>query len=342
MAVKKEDFVRQQNLLNKELKEGVFRRAYLLCGEQAYLRLQNRDRLHKALLGGGDEMNVSTYTGMDVTAREVIDQAMTLPFFADRRVIILETTVFFSKKASAESDALAAFIPGIPETASLVFVEEAPDKRKKLYKAIAKHGFVLSCEDVPPGMLGRWAAGLFRKAGLSIEGNVLDRFLETVGGDMMNIESEAEKLISYCLGREQVTEEDIAAVCCTQLKDRVFDLISAVSRRQKDKALMIYMDLLALRTPPQVILTLLQREYARLSQVKELQDARLSEGEIGKRVGLSPWIVKKNYLPVARNIDSGRLAASLEECLQADQDYKSGLIGAGTAVEMTILRLCGA
>ena len=341
MAAAKEDFAQQQGLLNREIREGTFRRVYLLCGDQAYLRLQNRDRLRAALLGDGDEMNVSSYAGMDVTAREVIDQARTLPFFADRRVILLENTVFFSRKASAESDALAALLPEIPESASLVFVEESPDKRKKLYKAIKKYGFVLNCENVAPQMLGRWAGGLFRNAGLAIDGPVLNLFLATVGEDMMNIASESEKLIAYCLGRERVTKEDIAAVCSPQVKDRVFEMIGAVSRRQKEHALAIYMDLLSLRTPSQVILTLLQREYARLIQVKELQQARLSDAEIGKRIGLSPWIVKKNYLPVTRSMEQPRLERSLQECLQADQDYKSGRIDAGVAVEMTIIRLCG-
>jgi DNA polymerase-3 subunit delta len=256
-------------------------------------------------------------------------------------VILLENSVFFSKKASVESDALAAYIPEIPESAALVFVEEAPDKRKKLYKAIQKNGFVLSCEDLTPQMLGRWTAGLFKKAGLAIDGPTLNRFLETVGEDMMNIVSESEKLIGYCMGRESVTAEDIAAVCSPQLRDRVFDMIGAVSRRQKDRALSIYMDLIALRTPSQVILTLLQREYSRLLQVKELQEERKSEAEIAAKIGLSPWIVKKNYLPVTRSQDAGRLARALQLCLQADQDYKSGRIDAGVAAEMTIIRLCG-
>ena len=212
MAAKKDDFAQQQSLLNKELKEGVFHRVYLLCGEQAYLRIQNRDRLRAALLGDGDEMNVSVYSGMDVTAREVIDEAQTLPFFFFFLVIMLENSVFFSKKASVESDALAAFIPDIPESASLVFVEESPDKRKKLYKAIQKNGFVLNCEDLSPQMLGRWTGGLFKKAGLMIDGPTLNRFLEIVGEDMMNIVSESEKLIAYSKGRESVTAEDIAAV----------------------------------------------------------------------------------------------------------------------------------
>ena len=126
----KSDFAQQQSLFNKELKEGAFLGSICSAEEQAYLRIQNRDRLRAALLGDGDQMNVSVYTGMDVTAREIIDEAMTLPFFADRRVILMENSVFFSKKASTESDALAAFLPEIPETASLVFVEESPDKRK--------------------------------------------------------------------------------------------------------------------------------------------------------------------------------------------------------------------
>ncbi|MDO5132756.1 MAG: DNA polymerase III subunit delta [Eubacteriales bacterium] len=339
MASVKNDFSEQQALLNKEIREGVFHRVYLLCGAQAYLRLQNRDRLRAALLGDGDEMNVSAYSGMNVTAREVIDQAQTLPFFADRRVILLENSVFFSKKAGVESDALAAFIPQIPETASLIFVEESPDRRKKLYKAVQKHGFILNCEDIPPQMLRQWTAGLFRKAGLSIDGPVLSRFLETSGEDMMNLRGEAEKLISYCLGQGAVTEGDIAAVCSPQIQDRVFEMISAVSRRRKETALSIYMDLEALRTPSQVILTLLQREYSRLLQIRELQKARVPEAEIARRVGLSSWILKKNYLPVTRDLDPVRLERALQLCLQADQDYKSGRVSAEISVQMTIVKL---
>ena len=130
MAAKKDDFAQQQSLFNKELKEGAFHRVYLLCGEQAYLRIQNRDRLRAALLGDGDQMNVSVYTGMDVTAREIIDEAMTLPFFADRRVILMENSVFFSKKASTESDALAAFCLKFPRQLLWSLWKKVPTSEK--------------------------------------------------------------------------------------------------------------------------------------------------------------------------------------------------------------------
>ena len=46
-------------------------------------------------------------------------------------------------------------------------------------------------------------------------------------------------------------------------------------------------------------------------------------------------------MPVIGIMDAGRLEKSLQYCLQADQDYKSGKIDAGIVVEMTIIRLCG-
>ena len=142
----------------------------------------------------------------------------------------------------------------------------------------------------------------------------------------------------------QYTDDKAAFLADFRIVDVLYrrSLDFAYLKAENDKVLPygIYMDLISLRTPSQVILTLLQREFSRLVQIKELQEAKEAESEIARRVGLSPWIVKKNYLPITKSLDSRRLMRSLQQCLQADQDYKSGLMDAGVAVEMTLLRLC--
>ena len=154
MAAKasKPDFTSAQRKLNEELGSGDYRRVYLISGEQTYLRLQNRDKLVKALMGDGDAMNLTRWTGADVSARDIIDMACTLPFFADRRVIVLENTGLLNPKSAskaskgtktsaaltAEAEKLAEFIPEIPESSALIFVEESADKRGRLYKAVDK------------------------------------------------------------------------------------------------------------------------------------------------------------------------------------------------------------
>ena len=361
MAAKKSggDYAANQRQLNDGLAKGEFRRIYLICGEQAYLRLYNREKLVKALLGDGDEMNLSRYSGSDVAARDVIDMAETLPFFADRRVVVIENSGLLNPKSASrsvtgsrtaaalaeEADRLADFVPQIPDTAAVVLVEENVDKRGRLYKAIAKsqkdgQGLILECSTPEEADLRAWAGGIFRRSGMTINGRTLALFLTYAGEDMFNIAGEAEKLCCYCLERREITEQAVRDVCSPRIRDRIFDMIEAIALRDRKKALGIYMDLCALRTAPQVILTLMRRQFGQLVKIRELS-GKIPDSEIAKQVGLPPFVVTRKYKPALRMYTSEELLDALEECTRADQESKSGRIDAGMAVEMIIVRHSG-
>ena len=355
----KSDFAAEQRQFNEAIKSGDFRSVYLLCGEQAYLRLQNRDKLVKALMGDGDMMNLSGYTGSDVSARELIDMAQTLPFFADRRVIVLENTGLLNPKSASksvtgsktaasiaeEAEKIAGFIPQIPDTTSIVFVEENVDKRGKLYKAIVKsckekNGDILECVTPGESDLRAWAGGIFRKNGFSVNGRTLAMFLEYTGEDMQNIAGEAEKLSCYCLGKKEIIEQDIKDVCSPRIRDRIFDMIEAIAMRDRKKALEIYMELCALRTAPQVILSLMRRQFDQLVKIKELSGT-MPDSEIASRVGVPSFVITRKYKPALRMYNTEELVEALDECAAADHESKSGKIDAGIAAEMIIVRHSG-
>lgn len=355
----KSDFAAEQRQFNESIRSGDLRSVYLLCGEQAYLRLQNRDKLVKALMGDGDTMNLSRYTGSDVSARELIDMAQTLPFFADRRVIVLENTGLLHPKSASksvtgsktaasiaeEAEKIAGFIPEIPDTTSIVFVEENVDKRGKLYKAIVKsrkekQGDILECVTPGENDLRAWAGGIFRKNGFSVSGRTLAVFLEYTGEDMQNIAGEAEKLCCYCIGKKEVTEQDIKDVCSPRIRDRIFDMIEAIALRDRKKAIGIYMELCALRTAPQVILSLMRRQFEQLVKIKELSGT-MSDSEIASKVGVPSFVITKKYKPALRMYNTEELVEALDECVAADHESKSGRIDAGIAAEMIIVRHSG-
>ena len=127
-----------EQLLN-DLKQQTFKSVYLLCGEEAYLRNQYKKRLKDAMTDEGDTMNYSYYEGKDVNPRAVIDMAETLPFFAERRVLMIENSGFFKNKC----DELADYVSSIPESTCLIFVETEIDKRSRLYKEVKKYGRVV-------------------------------------------------------------------------------------------------------------------------------------------------------------------------------------------------------
>lgn len=67
--------------LQEDLKTGNFKQAYLLFGEEAYLRQQYKDKLIQALNPDGDTMNFTRYEGKGIEVREMIDLCETMPFF---------------------------------------------------------------------------------------------------------------------------------------------------------------------------------------------------------------------------------------------------------------------
>ena len=52
-------------VISDDIKKGEFKSVYLLYGEEDYLKRMYRDRLKKAVLGDGDEMNYSYFEGKD-------------------------------------------------------------------------------------------------------------------------------------------------------------------------------------------------------------------------------------------------------------------------------------
>ena len=115
-----------------DIKNSRLKQMYLLYGEEAYLRLQYRDKLKSALISPDDTMNYHYFEGKDTNPLELIDLAETMPFFAERRVIFVENSGLFKKA----SDQLAEYLKNPAPTAAFVFVETEVDKRGKMFKAI--------------------------------------------------------------------------------------------------------------------------------------------------------------------------------------------------------------
>ena len=203
-------------MLAQDIKTGAFKTSYLLFGEEAYLRSQYKNRLKNALADPGDTMNVSHFQGKGIDPQAIIDLAETLPFFAPRRLIVVEDSGFFKNKC----DDLAAYLPVMPATACLLFVETEVDKRSRLYKAVKSCGRAVEFQIQDERTLMKWILGILKKEGRQIAEPTLRLFLERTGTDMERISSELEKLLSFTLGRDVITAGDVEEICTVQASDR--------------------------------------------------------------------------------------------------------------------------
>ncbi len=323
-----------QRLLN-DIKNDTYKPVYLLYGDEAYLRVQYKNKLKDALTTPDDSMNYSYYQGKNINVGEVIDLSETMPFLADRRVIILENTGF----AKDGNDALADYISGgIADTSVIILVETSVDKRCRLYKAIDKAGMVVSFDTQNDDTLKKWILGRLKKENKQITARTLDVFLETVGTDMYTISTELEKLISYTMGRNVIAEDDIAAVCTVTLQNRVFDMISRIGLKQSSEVLRMYRELLGMKESPFGILALIERQFNYILQIGDLLDKGLNAAKIAPKVGLSPYVTGK-YIAQVKKFTYGEVINILEACASTDHAVKKGDIDAETGVELLITNI---
>ena len=110
--------------LQEDIKNQEFKKVYLLCGEEDYLKKQYKEKLKNALVPDGDTMNFSIFEGKKTEPRAVIDLGETMPFFAERRVIFLEDTGFFKNQCQD----LPEYLGELPDYLCMVFVESEVDK----------------------------------------------------------------------------------------------------------------------------------------------------------------------------------------------------------------------
>lgn len=319
--------------LQEDIKTQDYKKVYLLFGDESYLKQQYKHRMRKALLPEDDTMNISFFEGKKTDPKAVIDLAETMPFFAERRVIILEDTGFFKNQC----EKLPEYMAELPDYICILFVETEVDKRSKMYKAVKKYGRVVEFATQDGNTLMRWVLGMMKKENKKITQKDMELFLTMTGSDMGNIERELEKLLCYTMGRDVITAQDIEAVCTAQITNHIFDMIKAVTEKNQKKALDLYYDLLSLKEPPMRILFLLARQYNLIMQVKELSAQGYDQAGIAKKTGLQNFVVR-NYAAYARKYSTEELRETVEICVDTEEKVKTGKMGDVMSVELLLIQ----
>lgn len=318
--------------LAEDIKNNQFKNAYLICGEEEYLKLNYKNQLIKAI-AGDDTMNLGLYEGKNIDIHEVIDSAETFPFFAQYRLIVMERTGLF--KSGGEE--LAEYMNKIPETTVFLFVEQDVDKRSKMYKAVKKNGYICEINRQSEKDIAVWAARIFDYNGKKITKADMSYLIANVGTDMEILSKEIEKLISYALDKNVINAKDIDAVCIKQLNVRIFDMVDAISVKNQKKTLDCYYELIAEKEPPMRILFMISRQFNLILQAKDMSARGMNKEQVASAMGVQGFIAAKS-ISQSRNFSVAELKSGLAESVRTEELIKSGMLDENIGVEMLLVK----
>lgn len=320
--------------IEEELKKNQISRFHLIYGEERYMVRYYRNMLIQQLTEPGDAMNCTIFRNRTVDPIHVAEAGEVLPFFADRRLLVVEDSFFFNNTCD-----MLDYLKYFPETTYVVFVERKVDRRNRLYKWVNKNGCVTECVHQSERMLKQWVLTYAKKAGKAISVSAAELLMERVGSNMELLGNEMEKCIGYVGKRKTIDETDVDIISTGVVVSRIFDMIDAVALKEKEKALSLYTDLIANKESPMSILYLFSRHINILLQIKECVSRGFSKAEIAKKCDIPPFTVDK-YSRQAATFKKKQLNAMLESRLEYEEQFKSGKLSSDQlAVEMFLLQI---
>ena len=346
-------------LLNS-LKRGVIYPVYLFYGEEDYLIRQAVLRFQEALFPDGDAgMDLDVIAGESAAPREVTARAQSLPFFAQKRLVVVKNTLFFKparspakddggeaeedqgEMAPAGSEApLLEYLKSPPDTTCLIFTTGGPvDRRRRLFKSLAKAGRAVEFTRLEKGDLARWLAQRVNGYGKRFSPGAVETLLERAGTSLNTLAREVEKLVSYTGDRQAIDAADVRVLCPPPLEESVFNVVDAIGHRRAGVALSGIRDLLAAREPPVRLLAMVARQFRLLLLVRDLLDQGCPAGQVAGRLKLNPFVAQK-MAGQSINYSVTRLIRALEELLELDEAFKSGRLEFYPGLEALLLRLC--
>lgn len=331
MAYRKDDFD-ALNEINREIKEGNFRHVYLLYGEEDYLRQQFTSRLKEAITGG-DEMNCTLFQGASADVDEILSTAGTLPFFAERRLIVLDECGFFKKSLPK----ILELVEKTPDYLYLIFTEKSVESTSRLYKAISKKGLAAKMSTPSESSLQQWTRMQFLAAGKSIEPGAVSLLIEMTGSTMGLLKGEIDKLISYCAGAPVVRYADVQAVSSTVADSTIFTLIDFIGKKNQKRALACYREMLMQNVSASYILTRMEIQFTGILGVMEGRKAGESPDRLAKQLKAAPFQIRK-YTEQAVNYTAQNVKEILTSCAVLDEKIKTGRMKDNIAVEMLIIK----
>ena len=218
--------------------------------------------------------------------------------FGANKFIVLKG--FLSAKLSKEiEEVILHSLEKISESFFVIFQEEkAPKKTNKIYKLLAKiekTGTTEIKEYICPkgSALIKWVIAKAKKYEVTLTPEVVNLLIAMVGNDLWQLDIEINKLANYKKD-EKVTTEDINLLVKGKYNDDIFQLMDAISDKDKSKILKLMQDQLDSGANDMYLLTMLIRQFRIFLQVKELMEqGQTNQVMMAKDLSLHPYVVKK-------------------------------------------------
>ena len=306
----------------------------------------------KRRLGPPDtvDLNTTRLDGETTTLAQLHHACDAMPFLAEKRLVVVRglltrLTPHKERKLSASQEeflaALADYLPRLPETTRLVFVEDRPLPAQHPILQLAQRGMRGYARQFDPPdarALPDWIAKRARQYSGEIEPPAAEQLAAVVGADLRLLDQEIVKLVTYAGAQRAITSADVEAVVPYAQAAIVFDMVDALGQRDGRTAAQKLHRLLDMGEHPLGLLAMIVRQFRLLLQVGELKAEGATARDVAQALKLHPFPASKLY-DQATHFTAAQLETIYRHLLDTDVAIKNGEIEPEVALDLLVAGL---
>jgi len=296
----------------KDLKNRKYKPLYLLHGEEPYFIDQVSNFVeHKLLPDAEKGFNQTVLYGKDTEIMTVLNAAKRYPMMAEYQVVLVKEAQ--DMKWGRDDDDKKSINPllnylenPLPSTILMFCYKYGKfDKRKKTYKAIDKNGVIFESVPLYDSKIPSWVEGFVTAKGYKIDPQASAMLAEYLGNDLSKIANEMEKLMLNVPAGQTITMQHVQDNIGISKEYNVFELQSALSRKDPFKVNQIvnYFQANPKANPIVLVLGNLNNFFSKVLLYHYAKDK--SPQNLARELGVSPYFLK-DYELAARSYNYGK------------------------------------
>jgi DNA polymerase-3 subunit delta len=330
----------------KNIERKKFSPLYVLYGTETFLIDEFKQAIiDQAVDKEAFEFNFAQYDMDETPIEQAIEDAQTLPFLGEFRVIIVQNPYFLTgknerKKVEHRLDLLEKYVEDPSPHAIVIFSGgyEKLDQRKKIVKKLKKNGEMIQFSTENEKAIFQLLNERAGRHGAVFTESANDRLLQLVGPHLSQLVVEVDKMALYAGENGEITADVVDLLCAKTLESNVFALVDRVVQRRLQEAFSILNDLLKQKEEPIRLLALLIRQFRIIFQVKQLKESGYTQGQMAKRLHLHPYAVKV-AAGQGNSFQKDELLGILNELTETDFAMKTGKMEKRLALEIMLTRI---
>src|SRR5690606_21190422 len=284
------------NKIISDIKSRKLHPVYLLHGEESYAIDLVSDCIEADVLDDAQKgFDQTVLYGKDTDFTTIVSAARRYPMMSDYQVIIVKEAQNLKWK---EDELLVAYLENPMKSTVLVLAYKHGkfDKRRKIYKVAEKAGIVLESPKLYDDKVAPWIAGYVKDRGWRMHPQASAMMAEYLGNDLSKVVNELEKLMLNVPQEREISALDIERNIGISKDFNVFELNTALAKRDAAKAFRIvdYFAANPRSNPIPVVLGAMGGYFTKILKYHYLTDK--SPQAVARELGVHPFFTREYEL----------------------------------------------